>query len=256
VVLREFTVADLHIVHSSDGISKVIAANQSAIADSIQGKIRSGAEAFLAPKIVVCEGATEIGFLKGLDDHHWVASRGKDSFAYLGIALFDARSASTISGIANDLKSLRYEVAVLADSDAPDQFSDADAEALRNVGIPVLKWDQSFSIEERVFADIPWAGVVASFDAAREIWTDVDRLLDQIQSQFGAGFNRDIATWIESQQLRTALGKAAKSSDWFKRQDRSYKWASAIVSYLVDPTIRQTDLIVQLIALRQWMDNA
>src|SRR5882762_10098604 len=56
VVLRELTVDDLCIVHSRAGKTEIIAANKAAIADSIQGKIRLGAEAFLAPKIIVCEG--------------------------------------------------------------------------------------------------------------------------------------------------------------------------------------------------------
>ena len=44
---------------------EIIAANKPGIANSIQGKIRLGAEAFLAPKIIVCEGATEAGFVRG-----------------------------------------------------------------------------------------------------------------------------------------------------------------------------------------------
>ena len=91
VVLRELTVNDLYIVHSNSGKTDVVAANKPSIANSIQGKIRSGAEAFLAPKIIVCEGATEVGFLRGLDKH-WTAS-AKSSFAYQGIALLDAQGA-------------------------------------------------------------------------------------------------------------------------------------------------------------------
>ena len=66
VVLRELTVDDLHIVHCRDGRIQIVAANKPAIAECVQGKIRTGAEAFLAPKIVACEGATEAGFLRGL----------------------------------------------------------------------------------------------------------------------------------------------------------------------------------------------
>jgi hypothetical protein len=53
VVLRELAVGDLHIVHRDGGQVNVVAAAKPGIADSIQGKIRSFAEAFLAPKIVV-----------------------------------------------------------------------------------------------------------------------------------------------------------------------------------------------------------
>ena len=91
VVLRELTVDDLHIVHCREGRTQIVAANRPAIAECIQGKIRTGAEAFLAPKIVACEGATEAGFLRGLDDY-WIAN-GLSAFAYQGIALLDVGGA-------------------------------------------------------------------------------------------------------------------------------------------------------------------
>lgn len=254
VVLRELTVDDLHVIHCNDGQIAVVAASKPAIADSIQGKIRSGAEAFLAPKIVVCEGATEVGFLRGLDDF-WSTTEEKDSFAYLGVALFDANGAGKIKDVSENLKELGYDVAILADSDAPAEFSDADAEALRNAGIIVAKWSNALSIEERVFADLPWDGVKASFNAARAILNDDSRLLDQISSQFGQGFNRDFNAWTDTAELRTALGKAAKASEWFKRQSLGREWATAISAYLADDGISQSDLIQQLTSLRDWIGN-
>ena len=254
VVLRELTVADLHIVHYDGGRINVKAANEPTIADSIQGKIRAGAEAFLAPKIVVCEGATEVGFLRGLDDH-WVGSQDKDSFAYRGVALFDANGSSKIKEVAETLKELGYIVAVLADSDEPEQFSDRHAEELRNAGITVAKWDGTLSIEERVFADLPWPGVLSSFDAARGIWNDDARLLDQVQSTFGHGFDRDFAAWGDTLQLRSALGRAAKASGWFKRQSWGREWATAISVHFGDDGIRESDLVRQLTRLRGWIDN-
>jgi putative ATP-dependent endonuclease of OLD family len=254
VVLRELTVDDLHIVHCRDGKTDVVAANKPAIADSIQGKLRLGAEAFLAPKIVVCEGATEAGFLRGLDSF-WISKR-MNSFAYQGVAMFDANGASKIREIADRLKELSYDVAVLADSDEPGQFSDVDAEHLRGRGIAVTKWEGTFSIEERVFADLPWPGVLAAFNAARAIWQDDERTLDQVQTQYGTGFNRDFATWVDQPALRSALGKAAKASDWFKRQSWAQDWATAISGHLDDHAIRDTPLVRQLNGLRGWIDRA
>ncbi|MGR3565005.1 MAG: ATP-dependent nuclease [Heliomarina sp.] len=254
VVLRELTVDDLHIVHCDHGRTSVVAANKPGIADSVQGKIRSGAEAFLAPKIVVCEGATEVGFLRGLDDY-WVAAENWNSFAYQGVALFDANGASKIKEIAENLIMLGYDVAVLADSDEPAQFSDADAEALRAVGITVTKWNDARAIEERVFADLPWAAVMASFQVVRRLWNDDQRLLNQVQSKFGQGFDRNFEAWQDSPALRTALGEAAKASEWFKRQSRAREWADAISGHLGDDAIRETDLVRQLTSLRGWIEN-
>ena len=129
------------------------------------------------------------------------------------------------------------------------------AQELRNAGITVAKWDGALSIEERVFADLPWAGVLASFDAARAIWNDDERLLDQVETQFGQGFDRNFAAWADTPQLRTALGRAAKASDWFKRQSWGREWATAISGHLADNAIRESDLVRQLTSLRDWIDD-
>ena len=139
VVLRELTVDDLHIVHCRDGRIQIVAANKPAIAECVQGKIRTGAEAFLAPKIVACEGATEAGFLRGLDDY-WIA-KGLSSFAYQGVALFDVVGARNLRPVADSLNQLSYSVAVLADSDNPNQFSNADAHAIAAAGVSVTLWE-------------------------------------------------------------------------------------------------------------------
>lgn len=254
VVLRELTVNDLHIVHSNNGKTDVVAANKPSIADSIQGKIRSGAEAFLAPKIIVCEGATEVGFLRGLDKH-WTAN-AKSSFAYQGIALFDARGARNIKETAKDLKGLSYRVSVLADADAPAQFSNTDAESLRAIGVTVTIWDEGLCIESRIFADAPWHAVLAAFEAACAIHGDQTKLVDQVQSHYGLGFQRDPAAWTDHPALRVALGKAAKASDWFKRQSWGEQLADAISTHLGDTPIQSSDLVRKVDAVRAWIDRA
>jgi ABC-type branched-subunit amino acid transport system ATPase component len=254
VVLRELTVDELYIVHSGGGKTEIVAANKPAIADSIQGKIRLGAEAFLAPKIVVCEGATEAGFLRGLDNH-WV-SKGKNSFAYQGVALFDANGASKITEIADGLKGLCYNVSVLADSDNPQQFSDAHADELRAKGLIVTVWGGGVSIERRVFADVPWASVMASFEVACLIHGDREKILNQIQSQYGQAFDRNYAEWTDGPALREALGKAADASEWYKRQSWAQLWADAITSHLDEIAFQDTDLSRRIRSIREWIDHA
>ena len=252
VVLRELTVDDLHIVHCKAGKSEIVAANKRAIADSIQGKIRLGAEAFLAPKVVVCEGATEVGLLRGLDDH-WIAQK-KSSFAYQGVAPFDAHTGNKVREIASGLRQLAYDVAVLADSDADAEFSDADAEALRAEGVTVVKWADHLSLEERVFADLPWAGILASFELACAIRGDRGPVISQIETQYGQAFNRDPASWADTPALRTAFGKAAKTSDWYKRQSLGQQWAATICHHL--GAIPNSDLAQKIGDMRAWIDRA
>lgn len=259
VVLRELAVDDLHIVHSKGGKTEIVSAKKPAIADRIQGNIRSGAESFLAPKIIVCEGATEVGFIRGLD-RYWI-SKEKLSLAYQGVAAFDAVGGSKVKQIAENLHELHYDVCVLVDSDEANQFSAQDAENLNAKGITVVMWDGKMSIEERVIADLPWDGVMASCNTARSIHED-STVLNQIESQYGPGFSRDMAVWTDDASLRTAIGKAAKkkenssNSGWFKRQSWAQTWVDAISQYFDSQSIQNSDLVTKVTALRTWIDRA
>ena len=85
---------------------------------------------------------------------------------------------------------------------------------------------------------------------------DRKRLIDQVQSRYGQGFARDPALWTDAPALRTALGKAAKTGGWFKRQDRGQEWVGAIRHHLDDPYCARHDLVRKLGVLRAWLDDA
>ena len=152
---------------------------------------------------------------------------------------------------------LGYDVAVVADSDAQDKFSDADAEQLRKSGVPVVMWSGNTSIEERVFLDLPWEAVIKSVDCAVTLNGDRDRLLDQITTQFGGGFDRDIASWEDTPELRKAIGKAAKHDKtvWFKRIAFAETWAHIISPYLDQTAMAEKDFVKKLADLRSWIDR-
>jgi putative ATP-dependent endonuclease of OLD family len=254
VVLREMTIDDIQVVHCKGGKTEIVAARQPALSDIVQGKLRSGAEAFLAPKIVVCEGPTEIGFVRGLDSV-WI-EEGLPSFAYQGVAPFNAGGADNIRSAAECMQLLHYDVAVISDSDAPAKFSPQDVNDLKANGVTVVCWAGKVSIEERVFADLPWGGVIASFKTALQIHANEQETLDQVGSQFGPGFDRNYGAWTESQKLRTALGKAANASSWFKKQSWAHEWVVQISEHLFSPAIHTTDLAIQIVVFRKWVDNA
>ena len=75
-------------------------------------------------------------------------------------------------------------------------------------------------------------------------------------TQYGSGFNRDTASWTDTPTLRTAMGKAAKTGDWYKRQDWGQEWATIICRHLDDDAISDSDLVQKLIELRSWIDRA
>lgn len=251
VVLRELTVKELHIVHNKGGVVQIISAATKGLEQlEMQGKIRSSAEAFLAKKVVVCEGATEVGFLRGFDDHQ--VGKAKDPFSFHGVALLDAKGASKVKDLAKAFKSLSYEVSVLADADAEDQFSIADVAELVKLDIPVHVWNDKLSLEQRALQDLPWDSVLASLKLAQdELGFSVH---DQVRSRLEEALDQDIDKWPESAKLRAAIGVAAKKGSWFKDTTRGDQWFKAVSPAFRDAGFLKKNLALKLEELWTWAE--
>tara|TARA_Y100000296_G_scaffold57383_1_gene65857 strand:- start:23046 stop:24752 length:1707 start_codon:yes stop_codon:yes gene_type:complete len=252
IVLRELTVQELYIVHNKGGEVQIISAAQDSLEEhQMQGKIRSSTEAFLAKKVVVCEGATEVGFLRGYDDFQ--VDNNKDPFSFHGLALLDARGASKLKALAKAFNSLCYDVSVLADGDAEDQFSPTDELELRQLEIPVHVWSDRLSLEERAFQDLPWAEVLASVKLAQgELGFPAS---DQVRSKFPEELDTDIDMWRDSPKLRTAIGCAAKKAGWFKDTTRGDLWFKTISPAFHDAVFREKNLALELGSLWEWVEG-
>lgn len=253
-VLRELPVKELYVVHSKAGVVQIISAAKDGLEQlEVQGKIRSSTEAFLAKKVVVCEGATEVGFVRGFDDHQ--VGKGKDPLSYHGVELLDARGAKNIKGLAKAFKALGYEVTVLADADSPENFSEADEAELVKLGVPVVAWDNKLSLEERAMQDLPWIAVLASVQLAQAEFAYPVR--DQVYSKLVAKIElaQEVEKWAESPNLRAAIGLAAKKCEWFKNISKADRWFSAIASTYQDPEFAKKDLAVKLNKLWMWVER-
>lgn len=250
-VLRELTVKELFVVHSNGGVVQIISAAKDGLEQlEMQGKIRSSTEAFLAKKVVVCEGATEVGFVRGFDDHQ--VGKAKDPLSYHGVALLDAKGASKIKDLAKAFKSPGYDVSVLADADAEDQFSTATAAELAKLGVPVNVWSDKLSLEERAFQDLPWDSVLASLKLAQdELGFAVH---DQVRAKLQEALDQEVGKWPESPNLRTAIGVAAKKGGWFKDTTRGDQWFKAVSPAFNDAAFLKTNLALKLEALWTWAE--
>jgi len=251
-VLRELTVKELYVVHSNGGVVQITSAAKDDLEQlEVQGKIRSSTEAFLAKKVVVCEGATEVGFVRGFDDHQ--VAEGKDPLSYHGVALLDAKGASKIKGLAKAFKSLGYNVSVLADADAEDQFSMADAAELVKLGVSVHMWSDKLSLEERALQDLPWESVLFSLRLAQDELGFA--VYDQVRSKFQEALDQDIAKWADGAKLRTVIGVAAKKGGWFKDTTRGDQWFKVVSPAFNDAAFSRRDLAVKLGALWTWAEH-
>lgn len=251
-VLRELTVHDLYIVHSKAGVVRVAPAySEGLAAHEAQGRIRSSAEAFLSKKVVVCEGATEVGFMRGYDDYQ--IGKGNDPFSYHGVYLLNAGGASKIKALAEAFKLLGYDVCVVADGDAEKQFSPVHEAELRGKGISVHVWNDKLSLEQRAFQDLPWISVIASVQLAQTVPSL--SVYDNVRSWLKMPLDEEVTKWVDSPELRLAIGNAAKSSDWYKDITRGDLWVQAISPAFDDAGFSKKDIATKLNQLWAWAER-
>jgi hypothetical protein len=212
--------------------------------------MRSSADAFLSKKVIVCEGATESGFLRGMDNL-W-GSKEFLPFSYRGVAVLDANSAGKIKSLAMTFNALHYDVLALADADAPNHFSPSDETELKALGVSVVTWSDSLAIEQRAIFDLPWFAVLASISLAQDLGFPVH---DNVSSKLNGALDPEMTAWVDSPVLRKAIGDAAKSSSWFKNMTNGERWVDVISAAFNDQAFRTRDLATKLDLVREWIDR-
>lgn len=149
VALRELSGDQLFIVRALNGAHQV---RQAGVTDAIQSTLRADPEAFLAKRIIVCEGASEVGLMRGLDQF-WCA-QGLSSFLATGGAYVNVNGGSPdncyVRGSA--LLSLGYQVFVIVDADKP--VTPAVQDAFLFAGGQSATWGQGCCLEVELFQSL------------------------------------------------------------------------------------------------------
>ncbi len=246
VAVEEFSAGDLQIVRSEHGMTRIMR-----VPEELQGLARGAAEAFLARKVLVCEGKTEVGLCRALDDW-WTTDQGKEPFSCLGVVPVEGGGRTNAPGKAIDFARLGYGVAFLGDSDAELQPPATELEAN---GIKAVLWADNLAIEERVALDLPWEGVRQVAELAMEA-NGCLPVRDQVAQRVGlraADLPPVPAQWAESSALREAIGAVTKTLGCFKRIDLGEMLGKIVVRYLSQ--IAERDLARKIGELRLWAEQ-
>lgn len=209
VVLRELKASQLWIIRPSGPHHAIYWAGDD---DGVQGTLRRSAEGFLGRRILVCEGATEVGLIRGIDLFR--DDRGHPSFFAAGGVAVDAGGIDDLYRRAFTFQKLGYEVAVLRDDDK--QPDEADEHTFQRDGGRVYRWADGCATEDAIFNVLPGNAVRALYACAAEIH-DEERVHNQLCSACNEGI--DLEAWLErlDNDKRRVLATAAKGSGWFKR---------------------------------------
>jgi len=197
------------------------------IPKDLQGCIRSNPEAFFAKKIIVCEGATEIGICRAFNEHRQKSD--KKNFSCLGIRLTDGGGLNMIDRI-NGFHLLGYKICVLCDSDDKDFIS--HKENFKSAGITIIDCEDNKCIEQQFFTDLPWNAVIQLI----EYRIINDKIGDK--SIFDSVYSKKtpkpeyFKDWYktEDNDLRAILGDVSKDKDWYKRIDHGEVIGSIIMT--------------------------
>jgi putative ATP-dependent endonuclease of the OLD family len=198
--------------------------------DAIQGTIRVQPDAFLARSVLVCEGASEVGLLRGLDLHR--ATVGQVSLTAHGVALVDAGGVTKIYGRANALAMLGYRVAVLRDDDVqPDAGEEGTFDLM---GGDLFKWAAGQALEQALFTGVSDDAVHLLLERAIDIHGE-ELIAAHIDAASSGIMSLEDCRGPVTDLIRTTLADAAKSkkNSWFK----TVSWMEEAARDIIGPDL-------------------
>jgi len=233
--IMSLDLSHLRFVRSNNGTTTIERVDSANLA-VLQPVARSIAHAFLARKIVVCEGKTEEAICRVFDDV-WAKANNGESFAYYGVVPVCGVGRTQAPDAAQEIKRLGYDVAYFGDSDEPLSIP---ADKLKEQGIAVFLWPDNMAIEERACADLPLDGLQEVINLACEI-KGAASVCAMVANRLGkqhVPHTANIQDWIKDgnaeKELRIAIGKTAKSKtgDWFKNISDGESFGRIICNHL------------------------
>jgi len=246
-VIRELNVDQLAIVRSENGNHVVRRVpNQ----DDFQSTVRLYPEALVAPKVVICEGASEVGFLRGLDEYR--CAFGMASLASLGVAIVDGKGADQLYRRVNVFKQMGYQTAVVRDDDV-QPTPDLEQEFLQGGG-KLSKWRSGRALEDELFLSLSDVAITALIAFAVEMHGE--DIVDAHIVTASSGTSQLIhCQGVFSPELRAILGRASrtKKAGWYK----TVSWMEYVARWIVGPDLTMCDPAFKAILfdLYSWMEN-
>lgn len=228
VALRELTGDQLWVVRRHVGAHKLEIVGAG---DAEQGTIRSHPEAFLSRSVLICEGASEIGLLRGIDLYR--VSQNEISLTALGMALVDAGGVNKIYGRAEVFVRQGYRTAAFRDDDAqPDIGSETD---FKSMGGAIFKWRSQQALEEALFLGLSNAAVIKLLERAVDIHGE-ELIESHIKSVSKGDLSlADCLSRTMTSSTRQLLAEAAKSkkNSWFK----TVSWMEEAARDIIGPDL-------------------
>ena len=266
-VITELKCSEIAIVQkkSNDYLSTTF------INEVLQGVVRACPEAFFAKKVIVCEGATEVGICRALDTYR--KDNDKKNMAFEGCVVVDGKGNSFVS-YAQRLNKLGFDTLVFCDSD--DENIKKEKDSFKHEGIKVIDCEKDNAIEQQIFKDLPHEGIKELIEYALKDKYDgnEDSLRQSVNSRYSKENPKENLpdNWkeIDTPEIRKALAEAAigkktkegkkpkeeeKSKAWFKRIDHGEEGLGKTIFKYFDKMENDNPLKKQLKEMSDWIDR-
>lgn len=247
--LEELGAQPLYVVRSDQLTTSVAPIDTTA-----QGTVRSIPEAFLSPRVIVCEGPTEVGLLRSYEKH--ILSDKSQSFALHGVLFVDG-GGSNAAKRACDLKEHGYDVCLFADSDTCSQWNPSK-DKLIEAEIEIIVWAGACCTEKRVIDDLPNATSLLCFaKAAIETRISEQSILDSINARLTShkiATLDDIPGYPDYPAITEAICEASISQNnpWFKTTSGGEVLGDFVFSSAFSE-METSDFVKKIKALEAWV---
>ena len=215
----------------------------------LQKTIRACPEAFFAKKVIVCEGATEVGICRAMDK--WRAQHSEERMSFKDCAYVDG-TGNNIAQRVHEINEAGLKTALFCDSDLKD--INAKKGQWKEDGISIFDCDDILCLEQQVFKDLPWNGVKALLQYAKE------RHQNSFNRAFPESISNSVEEWVDTKELREKLiSEFKKKSDgssgkkWFKAIHHGEALGDIVFRYF-DEIGENTYLKSMLTDLSNWID--
>lgn len=255
VAIRELSGNQVFVVRADVGHHHI---HQVGMTDDVQSTLRADPEAFLAKSIVVCEGASEVGFVRGLD-HYWVG-QGQASFFARGGAYVNVGGSSPDKCFTRGtaLVRLGYRVLVLVDADKPS--TPAITADFHAAGGQSITWRAGRALEDELFCSLDDNAIDALLAKACEV---VGRELVSAHISSKSNGHRTLND-VEAESLIDYYADATKELLGNASQSRGSGWFKSVSTYqevakdIVGPNLATAEANFQEIIerLRAWIHAA
>lgn len=231
-VLRELQAQQLNVLRKVSSTTEIAGNTQESHrlyslegTDEQQSTLRACAESFFSKAVIVCEGKTEIGYVRGIDLHR--QSMSHLSINACGVHCADGGGDSMFAR-AGVFAQLGYPTALFKDSDKAQEHVEPSQLATNN-GIAIYEWGNNSATEDVLFMACPAQVIPQLLDIAIQRKGQAaiqDHIIAHSQNQI----TLDVCLNHFQDDYRIILAKAANKKSWFKDIEPAEMFARSIIA--------------------------